>query len=91
MVKPVFIFSGYDVAEELDSKYIVMSMNQNGKTVNYEFVENIVFDTSEDAISYYSDLEKDFPSEEPVTFCLLKVYADTIITMNNGKVTANGL
>lgn len=86
MVSRPVIMNGYDSAERVDCKYIVLSVSKIGRKLNYEFVENLVFESPEDAISYYTDLEKDFPSEEAESYCLFKVYADIIIKMSNGKV-----
>lgn len=86
MVKEAIIMGGHYSAEHLDCKYVVLSVNRTNGKLSYEFVENLVFDSPEDAESYYADLEGDCPSEDPTSLCLFKIYADTVMVMQDGKV-----
>ena len=87
MKRQPLILHGLDVVDIMDGKYVVMSIStENGsEDYTYEFVENIVFDSIEDAQSYHSDLEKFAPSETEDSFALFRLTAEAVIIMKNGK------
>lgn len=87
MRKEIFIIHGHDVADMMDGKYVIMSMSaeEGSEEYNYEFVENIVFDSIEDAVSYHSHLERDVPSEAEESFAVFRLTAEAVIIMQHGK------